>query len=155
MTQGLDIAGLEAFYVQPSATSLFKAAHKIIPEYQAWIMATQFCILVQWATKTQMATRAMMTARPCNYDFCSRICGATRAKRPSPTQRGGDHSGGAMQPMRAAILRSGLWGSHTESELPSMGDILRAQTADESSEAQIEASTYDQSWQARANKTLC
>ena len=31
MTQGLDIAGLEAFYVQPSSTSLLKAAHKITP----------------------------------------------------------------------------------------------------------------------------
>jgi hypothetical protein len=35
MIQGLDIAGLEALYGQPSATSLLKVAHKITPEYQA------------------------------------------------------------------------------------------------------------------------
>lgn len=67
MTQGLDIAGLEALYVQPSSTSLLKAAHKTTPEYQAWIMVVRFCILVQWATKTQMAARVVMTARPCAF----------------------------------------------------------------------------------------
>ena len=54
-----------------------------------------------------------------------------------------------------AILRSELWRGQAAPELPSMGDILQAQTAGEAEpSAWIDSATYETDWQARVTKSL-
>ena len=54
-----------------------------------------------------------------------------------------------------AILRSELWRGQAAPELPSMGDILQAQTAGEAEpSARIDSATYETDWQARVTKSL-
>lgn len=48
-----------------------------------------------------------------------------------------------------ALLRSDLWGEAFEGALPSMGDILRAQT-----DGAVDGAAYDSDWAARAAKTM-
>ena len=54
-----------------------------------------------------------------------------------------------------AILRSGLWQGQAAPDLPSMGDILQAQTAAEAEQsARIDSATYEKDWQARVTKSM-
>ena len=54
-----------------------------------------------------------------------------------------------------AILRSGLWQGQAAPDLPSMGDILQAQTAAEAEQsARIDSATYEKAWQARVTKSM-
>ena len=54
-----------------------------------------------------------------------------------------------------AIIRSGLWDGQAEPDLPSMGDILKAQTAVEAEEsAPIDSAAYEKDWRARVTKSL-
>jgi len=54
-----------------------------------------------------------------------------------------------------AILRSGLWQGQAAPDLPSMGDILQAQTAAAAEQsARIDSATYEKDWQARVTKSM-
>ena len=54
-----------------------------------------------------------------------------------------------------AILRSGLWQGQAAPDLPSMGDILQAQTAAAAGQsARIDSATYEKDWQARVTKSM-
>ena len=54
-----------------------------------------------------------------------------------------------------SILRSGLWQGQAAPDLPSMGDILQAQTAAEAEQsARIDSATYEKDWQARVTKSM-
>jgi predicted pyridoxine 5'-phosphate oxidase superfamily flavin-nucleotide-binding protein len=54
-----------------------------------------------------------------------------------------------------AIIRSGLWDGQAGPDLPSMGDILQAQTAGEAEQsARIDSAAYEKDWRARVTKSL-
>lgn len=48
-----------------------------------------------------------------------------------------------------ALLRSGLWQGAEDVDLPTMGDILNAQT-----QGAVDGKTYDERWQSRAKQTM-
>ncbi len=48
-----------------------------------------------------------------------------------------------------ALIRSGLWNGAAEVNLPSMGEILRAQTSGD-----VDGKAYDETWASRAEKTM-
>ena len=55
-----------------------------------------------------------------------------------------------------AIMRSGLWRQgQSASDLPSMGDILQAQTAARAEPSErVDSARYEKDWQARVTKSL-
>lgn len=54
-----------------------------------------------------------------------------------------------------AIIRSGLWQGQAAPDLPSMGDILQAQTAAQTEPSErVDSAIYEKDWQARVTKSL-
>ena len=54
-----------------------------------------------------------------------------------------------------APVRSGLWQGQAAPDLPSMGDILQAQTAARAEPSErVDSARYEKDWQARVTKSL-
>jgi hypothetical protein len=52
-------------------------------------------------------------------------------------------------------MRLGLWQGQAAPDLPSMGDILQAQTAARAEPSErVDSARYEKNWQARVTKSL-
>ena len=194
------IAALEALYnPAPSEASLVKVAHKMTPEYAAWIGAAKFCLLStvgpggtdgsprgddgpvvdiyddhtllmpDWRGNTRLDSlrniisdgRVSLMFMINGQNIVIRVNGT--AKLTTDPALVGRFEQGGKQPQSVvvvtigeiysqcarALLRAKLWGDAPDLTLPSMGDILRAQT-----KGAIDGQAYDRDWAGRALNTM-
>ncbi|MEO0487101.1 MAG: pyridoxamine 5'-phosphate oxidase family protein [Pseudomonadota bacterium] len=194
------LAELEALYGTPDPNSLAKVAHKVTPEYAAWIEAARFAVLstvgpagtdgsprgddgpvVQildaqtvlmpdWRGNNRADSLrniiedgrvSLMFMVPGKTNVIRLNGRATLTRAPALMARFRDKSREPRLVIKIvveeiysqcarALMRAKLWSTDDSAlALPTMGEILRAQTA-----GAVDGGAYDDAWAARAAKTM-
>lgn len=151
------VSQLETLYDRPSRNSLVKVAQHITPEYGAWIGASRFCILsTVGADGTDGSPRGDEDPVAWIQDPQTLLMPDWRGNNRLDSLRNIVEDGRVslmfMVPGDANVVRiNGQAGP----DLPSMGDILQAQTAGEAEQsARIDSAAYEKDWRARVTKSL-